>query len=417
MYDLRGIINISSIENSITMLPQLIFEVTDVCNLNCKYCGYGDFYNNHDARENQSLPIEKAIRLLDYLKKFWSSNKNNSYSQKIYISFYGGEPLLGMEFINRIVDYIEQLHLPKIEFVFSMTTNAMLLHKHIDYLVEKKFRLLISLDGNKKNHSYRVTHSGINSFEKVYQNIQIVRQKYPDFFKTNINFNSVLHNRNSVDEIYHFFKSEFDKKTRIGELNNVGISKDKEKLFMETYRNKFESLHQSENYEAILEDFFVDSPNIRDLNTYIHQYSGNVFRNYVDLLFDPEQKVMIPTATCLPFSKKMFVTVNGKILPCERIGHQFALGHITESEVVLDFDDIAKKYNLWYSKVRQQCSRCQNHKGCVQCIFNLDDLENKPVCKGFMNDEKYRLYSSFQMNFLKKQPHLYKRLMEEVLIK
>lgn len=26
-------------------LKQLTFEVTDACNLKCKYCGYGEFYN------------------------------------------------------------------------------------------------------------------------------------------------------------------------------------------------------------------------------------------------------------------------------------------------------------------------------------------------------------------------------------
>lgn len=34
----------------------------------------------------------------------------------------------------------------------------------------------------------------------------------------------------------------------------------------------------------------------------------------------------IPTGTCIPLVKRMFVTVTGKILPCERIGQQFALG-------------------------------------------------------------------------------------------
>ena len=34
-------------------LPQLIFEVTDMCNLRCKYCGYADLYEGYDKREIQ----------------------------------------------------------------------------------------------------------------------------------------------------------------------------------------------------------------------------------------------------------------------------------------------------------------------------------------------------------------------------
>jgi len=28
-------------------LKQVVFEVTDACNLKCKYCGYGEFYNDY----------------------------------------------------------------------------------------------------------------------------------------------------------------------------------------------------------------------------------------------------------------------------------------------------------------------------------------------------------------------------------
>ena len=405
------------IKKQLLNLSQLVFEVTDACNLKCKYCGYGEFYEDHDERQDKYLPIKKAFVLLDYLSELWESDQINSYTQQIYISFYGGEPLLNMKFIKQVVDYIEHLNIPSKKIVFSMTTNAMLLDKYISYLHEKDFRLLISLDGNEKGHSYRVDHSGKNSFERVFQNIRKVQQKYPTFFESNVNFNAVLHNRNSVDVTYQFIKREFDKKPRIAELNNVGIKEDKKALFMQTYRNKYENLHQSEHYEEIQEDMFYDAPDTQSLGIYLHQYSGNVFRSYNDLLFAPSQKKIYPTGTCMPFSKKMFITVNGKILPCERIGHQFALGQITETEILLDFEQIAERYNNWFNKLSSQCSKCHNTKACIQCIFNLDDLDDKPVCKGFMNKQIYGRYKSAQMDHLRKYPHLYKKIMEEVIIR
>ena len=33
-------------------LSHLIFEVTDACNLRCKYCGYADLYKGYDKRAN-----------------------------------------------------------------------------------------------------------------------------------------------------------------------------------------------------------------------------------------------------------------------------------------------------------------------------------------------------------------------------
>ncbi len=36
------------VKHSLLNLKQLVFEVTDACNLKCKYCGYGEYYDNYD---------------------------------------------------------------------------------------------------------------------------------------------------------------------------------------------------------------------------------------------------------------------------------------------------------------------------------------------------------------------------------
>ncbi|MDD7455372.1 MAG: hypothetical protein PUK70_03845 [Bacteroidales bacterium] len=35
-------INASEVKDNLVNLQQLMFEVTDTCNLKCKYCGYGE---------------------------------------------------------------------------------------------------------------------------------------------------------------------------------------------------------------------------------------------------------------------------------------------------------------------------------------------------------------------------------------
>jgi uncharacterized protein len=133
------------IKLSLANTPQITFEVTDACNLNCTYCGYGQFYSDYDTRENKRLSPDKACVLLDYLGKLWNSPMNKSTNQNVYISFYGGEPLLNIPFIQTIVDYVEnKLHCPTRHFTFSMTTNALLLHKHMDFLTGHRFNLLIN---------------------------------------------------------------------------------------------------------------------------------------------------------------------------------------------------------------------------------------------------------------------------------
>lgn len=398
-------------------LPQLVFEVTDACNLRCKYCAYGEFYEDYDHRDDQMLSVEKAIRLIDYLSAYWNSDMNTSIESNISIAFYGGEPLLNFPFIEAIVSHIkEKVHCPHRRFSFSMTTNAILLHKYMDFLQKNDFHLLISLDGNKENTGYRTDKAGKNSFERIVNNVNSLKEKYPDYFQRYVNFNAVLHNKNSVESIYHFFKEKYDKIPRIGELNNSGIRESKREEFYRTYRNSDESLRQAEHYEEIEREMFINTASYRSLTLFLHQYSGFVYRDYTDLLYDKEKLNVIPTGTCMPFSKKMFVTVNGKILPCERIGHQFALGRITETEIELNPTWIADTYNCYYAKMDAQCNKCRNGKACVQCMFYIENMDNKPVCHGYMNDTDFRNYVNRQMRFLEQHPEAYQKIMKEVIV-
>ncbi len=412
----REYINPELIKFQLSNLTQLTFEVTDACNLRCKYCGFGEFYDNYEKREDKNLSIEKAKHIIDYLVSLWNSHRNASANRNVYISFYGGEPLLNMSFIKAIVKHIEAIDCKHRFFTFSMTTNAMLLSKYMDYLVEKKFNLLISLDGNEKNTSYRVDHNQKPAFERIIKNVDKLKMAYPDYFETKVNFNSVLHNRNSVEDIFRFFKEKYHKHPSIGEVNSMGIKPEKQSLFDQMYRNSTESLHQSEHYKEIEKEMFIHTASFQSVCTFIHQYSGFVFQDYTDLLFDKTKVKKIPTGTCLPFSKKMYVTVNGKLKPCERIGHQFALGEVTETEVILNFEAISTKYNSYFAKMEKQCNNCHNTKACTQCIFYLNDLEHNPICEGFMAQTDFKTYYLNQLAFLANNPEDYYRIMEEIIV-
>ena len=119
-------------------LPQLVFEVTDACNLRCKYCGYAELYGGYDKRENLYFPFERAKILIDYLYGLWRENGIKETCSPITISFYGGEPLLNVPFIKRVIDYLEQLPPVGKRFYYGMTSNAMLLDKYMDFLAEKE---------------------------------------------------------------------------------------------------------------------------------------------------------------------------------------------------------------------------------------------------------------------------------------
>lgn len=298
-----GLINEELIRKQIANLIQLTFEVTDACNLKCKYCGYGEFYGNHDQRENRMLPISYAKRIINYLIPYWESNEDLSYIHTVNLGFYGGEPLINFEFIKEVVAYIKELKLTHVRFDYSMTTNALLLKKHAAFLSENNFEILVSLDGNEFNNSYRVDHRNKTVFNNIIDNVKWVQMHYPKYFSDKINFNAVLHNRNSISEINSFFQNEFGKTPSIGELNTVGIRSDKTKEFYSMYKNKVESLHQSENYTDIENHFFLGMPDPKNLFVFLNQYSDNVYKSYNNF-FSSQQSFKLPTGTCLPFGKK-----------------------------------------------------------------------------------------------------------------
>lgn len=397
-------------------LHQLTFEVTDDCNLCCRYCGYGEMYMDSTERGKSYLNINMVMPLLEYLTSLWTNNVSDAKSPITYISFYGGEPLLNMSFINDIISYFGSKNLNR-RIRFSMTTNAMLLNRYMEYLVNKNVHLLISLDGDRMGQSYRVDYSGKNSFDKVYDNVRLLKDKYPDYFEDNVNFNAVLHNRNSIERIVNYIQESFGKTPRVSELRISGIRSDKRDVFLRTYRNKYDSLHQSDNYEKLADEMFVNEPSTHDLLVYLHQYSGNVFRSYNDLFVNNSRRNCIPTGTCSPFSKKMFVTAKGEILQCEKIDYKFSLGAVSEDGLELSIESIVSRFNGYLDNMQRRCSACYRKESCIQCLYYVEGMNEKtPVCQGFMNNKDFAAYSSRCLNHLRMHPKLYRRLMEEVVV-
>lgn len=396
-------------------LSQLTFEVTDACNLRCFYCGYGELYDDYDHRASINLSFTKCRNIIDYLVKIWMNAPSVSYKQQCLISFYGGEPLLNVPLISKIIHYIEKLSDTGRVFKYSMTTNAVLLDKYIDFLVNNQFKLLISLDGDEFGHSYRIDPKGHNSFSKVFKNVKLLQKTYPDYFEQFVNFNSVLHNRNSVDSIYYFIKKEFNKEPSISEVNSLGIKNEKKEIFNKVYHNKQESIYEAPNPTQLIKDLMVTAPEVYRLASFLRSNSGNMFFDYNHLLRSNNyNEEFVQTGTCSPFGKKLFVTVNGKLLPCERIGHQHSLGSVSETEVELNLDQVASHFNYFLDKLNHLCCSCYKKNGCNVCIFTESICNNTLSCKAFMTRDQFEAFVYQQHELLVKHPWLYKRIMEEV---
>ncbi|GEM_PF-37104 len=389
-----------SVDYLIANSNQIIFEVTDACNLNCTYCAYSDLYSGHDLRTNKKLDIDTAKKLFDDVLTRIESPMNFRTHKRIAVSFYGGEPLLNMPFIKEMVEYVKTKKISYNQFCFSMTTNAVLLDKHLDFLAENDFYLLISLDGDEHNNSHRILHDGKPAYTATYNNILKLREKYPDYFKKSVSFNAVLHNKNSKEEIEKFFLDRFDKPVSVSQVSSNGLREERKEKFSEIFKQKPTEKIYNNLTRA-------------DINSVLDAYSGYSFFNINDLLLDKEKSIIIQTNTCLPFKNRIFLTVNGKILPCEKIKQSYYLGNADEKGVHLDAKSLTDKYNYFHQKIGKLCAQCFNSTQCKQCIFYLDLDSDNPHCENFLNFKGFKNKISDTLSALENTPELYSFLMQD----
>lgn len=405
------------IEQNLCNLGQVVFEVTSACNLRCYYCAYGELYQKieGEAYSKQGLSFQKGKTLLDFLINLWQKKGILSSPKELLISFYGGEPLLNMSFIKRIVTYVNELHLTNLKVRYSLTTNGTLLDKHAEYLRSIKATILISLDGDQIGDSYRVDRNGRPSFNQVFKNIQFVQQEYPEYFEKFISFNSVLHNKNSFINTYNFILNNFNKETMVSSLSLSNVSPEKKEDFTQIYKSvdsQFQDyLKLGLDYDS---DVMFNFPIIFDLLVEIFNNSGNVYRNYNELLLNVDKTRKHPTGTCTPFSKKLFMSVDGFLYPCERVAQKFKLGKVGET-VFIDLEHIANLYNSMFHKISRQCNSCNNNTTCLECMFQCDGILGETLCRGYIDRKQYENKMRVLNALLIKYPKLYKVIMSKTI--
>lgn len=125
--------------------------ISNDCNLRCAYCL---------NEPHPDLPVTPNWSL-EELKSFL---KEDNYPD---IAFYGGEPLLKIDFIEQIMDGITAEH-------FTIQTNGILLHNLKSEYLNRMSSILISIDGNKE---VTETNRGIGVFDKIQQNITNIRER------------------------------------------------------------------------------------------------------------------------------------------------------------------------------------------------------------------------------------------------
>jgi uncharacterized protein len=137
--------------------------LTNACNLQCKYC-FGEAEEDVDAdfsdfEVDYDLPKKIGYKI-DLLDRFCRQDPD------CVLIFYGGEPLLCVDEIERIMDDVKAKH-------FLIQTNGLLLDRLKPEYVNRFHTILISIDGDRTLTDY---YRGKGTFGKVISNLKLVRQ-------------------------------------------------------------------------------------------------------------------------------------------------------------------------------------------------------------------------------------------------
>lgn len=155
-------------ERKLPLISSAFLNVTQKCNLKCKYCFVCQ------------QPKEITYEVAQDAAKFLARNALESGTTPS-INFFGGEPMLRYhDIIQPLTEWIRDVYGDS--FDLSLTTNGTLLTEEImEFFDENNIGMLFSIDGDKKTQDEnRPYHSGKGSFDRLEPIIDLVLKYRPD---------------------------------------------------------------------------------------------------------------------------------------------------------------------------------------------------------------------------------------------
>ena len=358
--DLRKELTNEDIIKQLSSCMNLGLGITEQCNFRCKYCVYSGQYSNERTHSRKKMDFNVAEKSVDLFFQTIMNKNRTKKSHAVYIGFYGGECLLEFELVKKIIESTKSKAIStdlyrRFDLRFRVTTNGYLLDDNtiVDYLVAQNVLLDVSLDGPESEHDkFRVTAKGYKTWAKVMENIRGIKNRYPGYYDSNVNYLVTLHPHHDGTAIDRFFLDHplLFKKDRLkfNQVNIIGLEKDEVLRLIKTINKPS---------EIRLEKKFHDLKDKFDFKT------RNSMTSY--------------TTTCFPGATKMFVDSDGSIHICEKMTDKAPkIGNVSTG---FDFDkirEIVRQYNE--EIIKNRCWECECWFLCDVCLAKAYRTE---VCR------------------------------------
>ena len=328
------------------------FIVTEACQLKCKYCYLIGKNNAH------KMSFDIAKKAADFILLEETFQK----ADKVIFDFIGGEPLLEIELISFIMDYlISRMTTLKHKWLYNyeirLTTNGLLYDsmpvQQFIQMYKEHLSISISIDGTKeKNDKNRIFSNGDGSYDQVVRNVHLWIHQFP---------NAGTKMTISHEDVPYVFES-LKHLVELG-IKTIDVNPVVENVWMKEDGPKFQA--QLIDFA----DYIIDNNIWKSLQiTAFHEFLGHPL--------DSMEK-MAPCGTM-----SLSIDAEGNLYSCIRFAvyslrtkHPLCIGNINEGLNLNKVRAINTIYNDVVSPKR--CLECDYASGCKWCpaeSFDCSDI-------------------------------------------
>lgn len=331
-----------------------IIDMTNFCNMSCRYC----FRNLISTPK--FISEEQLKKICNYIITYCKCHNIEHF----FIQPWGGEPLLAFDKIKYAQDYFNNHHLHP---TFSIETNTTLLTPSMaQELFNRRIRVGISIDGNEEIHNLqRIFNSGKGSYIQVIKGINLLRDVG---YKNNFGSISVI-TKNSVSKI-ELILDCFVKELRLKNLkfniirttadNPIGLTDEEVKDFNIRLVKKLCSLYE-EGYEMT---------------------EGNILEKISNLLARKNRNIC-KSRGCMGGRRMVSINKEGNIFPCEMTDFPSeSIGNLDQGKdlQIMIKEAIAQKKGYFNERSISECETCPwwyyCRGGCATAVkYQSDNYE------------------------------------------
>lgn len=342
----------------------LVILTTEECNFRCTYC-----YEAFSRGKMQEDTQDELIRFVD---------KQMSTRDGLLVSWFGGEPLEGLNVIRRLSPAFMNICKNQKKVYFAgITTNGYLLTEEIVREL-KKYHVLeyqITLDGLPEDHDkQRVLKDGSGSAERIVENLRNIKNNiHSNALRITLRTNFTKPMLAHADRFAAFLQDNFLDDSRFGIFWQVA----------EDYGQVVD--------ESVRKNFCTESDYRKLINEYALKYSNTVFKS-----------AMQPAGSiCYAMKRNAFViSADGVIkkCTCDMESDRNRFGRLDGM-----FD--VKKHDQWLTRTVSETMKCYACKKRPVCHYR--------ACQKTNNCPPNLFFSREMLEALTENPVNYMTIMEE----